>query len=106
MGNASILFETCLISTGGEPVVMPLKKFVGVRSGDKVVEGCKVTNSVKHTITYTRVDGRLLTHHVLSNGTIIIQLNSTADTGEYHCEAQTDRGLHTASFFGMSITTV
>ena len=86
--------------------MMPLKKFVGVRPGDKVSEGCKVTNSVKHTITYTRVDGRLMTNQILPNGTIVIQLNSTADTGEYHCEAQTDRGLHTASFYGMSITTV
>ena len=86
--------------TGNEPVVKPLKKFIGASQGKNIYEMCTVTNSAQHTITYTRVDGRSLpAHQILPNG-IVMKYNSVNDTGEYHCEAQTDKGLHTASFFG------
>ena len=89
-----------VLSTADDPVVQPMKKFVAVRVGDTVDDGCTVTNSVKNSITYGRVDGRLPTHHVLPNGDLVFRYDSLSDSGEYQCKALTEKGLYSASFFG------
>ena len=89
-----------VLATADDPVVRPMKKFVAVRVGDTVDDGCTVTNSVKNSITYSRVDGQLPTHHVLPNGDLVFRYDSLSDSGEYQCKALTEKGLYSASFFG------
>lgn len=84
-----------------DPVVKPNEKFVAKRPGETVDDGCVVTNSVQNSITYTRTDGALPpTHHVLPNGDLAFRYDSLADSGEYQCQAITEKGTYSASFYG------
>ena len=99
--RSDCFFPTCMYYFSGDgPVVTPLKKFVAVHPGDSVDDGCTVTHSVQNSITYSRVDGALPKHHVLPNGDIVFRFESLTDSGEYQCQAITEKGTYVASFYG------
>ena len=77
-----------------------MRKFVAVHAGDSVDDGCTVTHSVQNSLTYSRVDGTLPKHHILPNGDIVFRYEHLADSGEYQCQAITEKGTFVASFFG------
>ena len=83
-----------------------MRKFVAVHAGDSVDDGCTVTHSVQNSLTYRRVDGTLPKHHVLPNGDIVFRYEHLADSGEYQCQAITEKGTYVASFFGIILTLI
>ena len=91
------------LATADDPAVRPRMKFVGVHVGETVDDGCTVIHSVKNSVTYSRVDGRLPNHHVLPNGDLVFRYDSLADSGEYQCKALTEKGIYSASFFGRHV---
>jgi hypothetical protein len=84
-------------------VISALRKFVSVRPGDSVDDGCIVENVNQHTTTYSKIHGGLPTHQILPNEDIIFRFESTKDSGEYQCQAITDKGTFSASFYGIQV---
>jgi hypothetical protein len=62
-----------------------------------------VQNVNQYTTTYTKVHGGLPTHHILPNGDLVFRFEGTKDSGEYQCQAITDKGTFSASFYGTTL---
>merc|ERR1712150_133880 len=92
--------KTILVTvTGDHPHAKPKHPIVYAGYGQSVETGCTVTNANNYRVLYTKVGGTLPLHNIMYNGDIQFYLRNSSATGEYQCEAITEKGVVSASFY-------
>eukprot|EP00105_Crassostrea_gigas_P030825 XP_011453280.1 PREDICTED: collagen alpha-5(IV) chain isoform X1 [Crassostrea gigas] len=88
-----------LIVKDGKPKIHPDQEYIGAKVGQVVQNLCRVTETDRYNLQYSKVTGSFPVHNINADGSVQFVVTGERETGEYQCEATTDTGNAHAAFY-------